>query len=95
MCCGGITGQISWIAVYPSDVIKTRIQQEADRKLRIRDVIRAIYAANGPVGFYSGLAPTLARTFMINTVRLPFFEYVNEKFCPGETSGTVKQQHSD
>ena len=81
MLYGGISGQLSWIAVYPFDVIKTQIQKETTRKLSVSEVTKAIYSVDGTRGFFKGLSPTVARTFMINSVRLPFFEYFNQIFC--------------
>lgn len=51
----------------------------------MREVVRKIYKSAGIKGFYNGLAPTLVRTFLINGVRLPAFEYLNDRYCYSDT----------
>lgn len=47
----------------------------------MREVVQTLYETEGVKGFYRGLSPTLARTFIINSVRLPAFEYLNDRYC--------------
>ena len=33
------------------------------------------------MGFWKGLSPTLARSFVVNGLTLPAFEYMNDRYC--------------
>ena len=47
------------------------------------EVVRHIYASEGALGFFKGFSPTLARSFVVNAVALPVFEYFNDKYNYG------------
>lgn len=48
--------------------------------MTIREVMRRIHTQEGSFGFFKGMSPTLARSFVINSVALPTFEYLNRKY---------------
>jgi len=62
--CGGMAGVVEWTMILPVDTIKTRYTLLADQPLGT--VVRDIYAKGGVRGFYSGMVPTLARSFPAN-----------------------------
>lgn len=76
MWCGGFAGQLSWIVAYPFDVIKTEIQCEMNRKISMREVAREGYKAEGLRFFFKGLSPTLTRSFLVNAITLPVYDYL-------------------
>ena len=43
MWCGGVAGQMSWLAGYPMDIVKTQIQCNDSRKVPIREAVSTIY----------------------------------------------------
>ena len=51
--CGGLSGLSSWFFIYPSDLIKT-IVQDKNNTLAINEIIKKIYNTNGIRGFYRG-----------------------------------------
>lgn len=78
--CAGVAGQASWVVSYPFDIVKTQIQCVENRRVPMREVVRSIYATEGVLGFFKGLSPTLARSFFVNGIALPSFEYLNDRF---------------
>lgn len=59
---GAIAGTVAVTACYPLDLVRTRLttQFEGHEHYRgIRDAFRQIYRQEGPIGFYSGIAPTM------------------------------------
>lgn len=64
--CGGIAGVSLWIAVFPADVIKSRIQiltQGSDKVPGFFETMFQIVRNEGPRALYKGLGPTLVRCF--------------------------------
>ena len=47
------------------------------------EVVRRIYHEQGVLAFFKGMSPTLARSFVVNSVTLPCFEYLNDKYYYG------------
>ena len=59
---GAIAGTIAVTACYPLDLVRTRLttQFEGHEHYRgITDAFKQIYRREGPIGFYSGIAPTM------------------------------------
>ena len=83
MWCGGVAGQCSWMISYPFDIIKTQIQVNETRRVPMLEVIRRIRAEQGMLAFFKGMSPTLARSFVVNSLCLPIFEHLNDKYCYG------------
>lgn len=64
--CGGIAGVSLWIAIFPADVIKSRIQiltQGSDKVPGFFETMFQIVRNEGPRALYKGLGPTLVRCF--------------------------------
>jgi len=62
---GGTAGAMSWLVVYPLDVIKSRIQADTRYK-SIRHCVRQSLTEEGLQVFVRGVAPTLVRAFPTN-----------------------------
>ena len=62
---GGITGCISWIASYPLDLIKTRIQSGEYKTIKQNIQIKNLY---------NGLSICLCRSFLVNSVGFYTYE---------------------
>lgn len=50
------------------------------------EVVRKIYSEQGVLAFFKGMSPTMARSFVVNSVALPGFEWINDKYCYGPDS---------
>lgn len=69
LCAGGLAGMVSWIACYPTDVIKTCIQADDASNPKYKgymDCIRQGYKSNGLKFFFRGLNSTMIRSFPTN-----------------------------
>lgn len=83
---GGLTGMISWLFIFPIDLVKNVYQKEANlgkslgpaKILPYRgalDCVQWIYRQRGWRGFYHGLWPTMWRAFPIHAINLLVYEY--------------------
>lgn len=66
MICGGVGGVALWIAIFPFDVIKSRVQVGTnvnDVSLSFVSMIKKIAREEGIRALYKGLGPTILRTF--------------------------------
>lgn len=62
LVAGGVGGMCLWLAIFPFDLIKSRIQIE-NSKLSLFKMLFKIIREEGPKNLYRGLTPTLIRTF--------------------------------
>lgn len=62
LVAGGVGGTCLWLAIFPFDLIKSRIQIE-NSKLSLSKMLLKIIREEGPKNLYRGLTPTLIRTF--------------------------------
>lgn len=67
---GGIAGEALWLASYPFDVIKSKMQTDgfgANQKYpTMRSCFAQTWAADGARGFVRGIAPTLIRAMPVS-----------------------------
>jgi solute carrier family 25 carnitine/acylcarnitine transporter 20/29 len=67
---GGLAGEALWLASYPFDVVKSKMQTDgfgADQKYKnMRDCFRQVYRGSGVMGFWKGLGPTLLRAMPVS-----------------------------
>ncbi|KAL3878379.1 hypothetical protein ACJMK2_030770 [Sinanodonta woodiana] len=64
--CGGIGGVSLWVAIFPADVVKSRIQVECtvgSVEPTFRAMFMKIFREEGFLALYKGLGPTVLRTF--------------------------------
>lgn len=68
MFSGGFGGACLWMVVYPIDCVKSRIQVHslAGSQEGFRKTFLGIIRTEGFTAFYSGLTPTMIRTFPAN-----------------------------
>ncbi|RYP46527.1 hypothetical protein DL768_007274 [Monosporascus sp. mg162] len=67
---GGLAGEALWLASYPLDVVKSKMQTAGfgpDARYRsMRDCFAQTYRLEGARGFWKGLAPTLLRAMPVS-----------------------------
>ena len=69
----GTAGCLAITVCNPAEVLKTQMQASAGTgadRLSMRDVSREVWQRAGVRGFWSGLQPNLARTFLVNAAEL-------------------------
>lgn len=79
LLAGGLGGTAFWLACYPADVVKSKIQIDSYAAPRYRgmlDCARKVVAAEGAAGLYRGFGPALARSFPANAVCFAAYEAV-------------------
>lgn len=84
MAAGGLAGTMSWLVVYPVDVIKTVTQVATDspvagnlksyKDMNSWEVGVCLYRRYGAKVFFRGLGPTLLRAFPVNATTFFFYE---------------------
>lgn len=65
--CGGLGGVSFWVTIFPADVVKSRVQinpKSELAKLGLMKAIAKIYKEEGFAKLYSGLGPTIVRSFI-------------------------------
>lgn len=77
---GGVAGTSYWLACYPMDVIKARIQAAPDVSPPVYNGVRgaaqAILKEQGWKGFFAGFTPCLVRALPANAACFVAFEFV-------------------
>ncbi|KAI9785871.1 MAG: hypothetical protein M1816_008198 [Peltula sp. TS41687] len=67
---GGLAGEALWIASYPLDVVKSKMQSDGfgdNMKYRnMRDCFAKTWRAEGLPGFWKGIGPTLLRAMPVS-----------------------------
>ncbi|KZT68708.1 mitochondrial carrier [Daedalea quercina L-15889] len=85
LTAGGLAGIAGWIATFPFDVVKTRVQSTLNRApenpyRNTWSTIVASYRNEGLSVFFRGLAPTLIRAIPVNMVTFTTFETIVHAF---------------
>jgi len=67
---GGLAGEMLWLASYPFDVVKSKMQTdgfgEKARYKNMRDCFAQTFKAEGMYGFWRGIGPTLLRAMPVS-----------------------------
>ncbi|EFX89682.1 hypothetical protein DAPPUDRAFT_310330 [Daphnia pulex] len=61
--CGGVGGISLWVAIFPFDVIKSRVQVSNTASQPMMKMLFHIARTEGVMALYNGLGPTVIRTF--------------------------------
>lgn len=80
---GGIAGVVSWLVIYPVDVLKSRIQEDSFVQPKYNgliDCFKKSVASDGWRVLFRGLSPTLLRTFIVSGANFLVYELVSKSF---------------
>ncbi|KAL4703405.1 hypothetical protein ACJJTC_011194 [Scirpophaga incertulas] len=78
MVAGAVGGLVLWTVIFPTDVIKSRVQISNTRQ-KFLNVGYEIIKKEGVLALYNGLKPTLVRTIPATAVLFVVYEY-SKKF---------------
>lgn len=81
LAAGGLAGAVAQTAIYPLDLVKTRLQTfscEDGKKPNIRTMSKEILVHEGPRAFYRGLVPSLLGMIPYAGIDLCAYETLKE-----------------
>ena len=81
---GGLAGEALWIASYPFDVVKSKMQSDGfaggkggeQRYKNMRDCFKQTWRGEGLRGFWKGIGPTLVRAMPVSAGTFAVVELV-------------------
>ncbi|EPZ35890.1 Mitochondrial substrate/solute carrier domain-containing protein [Rozella allomycis CSF55] len=80
MAAGGIAGTLSWLVIFPIDLVKSRVQKDALIKDSVynnfRHALKSSMKIGGFPGLYNGMAATIIRAFPIHSINFLVYEYM-------------------
>ncbi|KDO34231.1 hypothetical protein SPRG_19069 [Saprolegnia parasitica CBS 223.65] len=76
--CGIVAGVVSTIIVHPADVVKTRMQLDA-QAITVRATLRRIYVEEGPRGFLRGVVPRVFKRTFSTALTWSMYEYMSSR----------------
>ncbi|KXS21658.1 mitochondrial carrier [Gonapodya prolifera JEL478] len=85
---GGTCGVLSWLVIFPADLLKSVVQRDAQlppaqrKYMGFRDAFRDIMRVSGVRGLYNGFSATLVRAFPLHSLNFLIYEQVL-KACDG------------
>lgn len=82
LAAGGTAGALAISVFNPAEVVKTQVQTHHGGGLRMRDVISRVWQKDGVAGFWAGLAPNVARTFLVNAAELGTYDEAKTRLRP-------------
>jgi len=65
----------------PTEVLKTQIMTDEGHQT-MAGVVRRVLQSDGILGFWAGLAPNIARTFLVNAAELGTYDQTKEALIP-------------
>jgi solute carrier family 25 ornithine transporter 2/15 len=74
MIAGAAGGVALWTAIFPADVIKSRIQVQSSTR-SMTSVGVEIFQKEGFLALYNGLTPSICRTIPATAVLFVVYEY--------------------
>ena len=78
LLAGGLAGVAFWTALYPADVVKTRMQTQAGHSGALLSSLAMLYKKEGFRAMYRGWGITVVRAFPANAVLLAVYQKVDE-----------------
>mmetsp|Transcript_70432 Transcript_70432/g.228997 ORF Transcript_70432/g.228997 Transcript_70432/m.228997 type:complete len:293 (-) Transcript_70432:35-913(-) len=89
LLAGGTAGALAISVFNPAEVVKTQVQTHREGHLRMRDVIVRVWAKDGLAGFWAGVKPNVARTFLVNAAELGTYDEAKTRLVPYTGEGLL------
>jgi len=83
---GSLSGTCSTLIFQPLDLMKTRIQQQAESRLSMRGVCKNIVAQENILGLWRGVVPSLVRTVPGVGLYFSSMHFMKANLCEGRPS---------
>jgi len=83
---GSLSGTFSTLIFQPLDLMKTRIQQQAELRLSMRGVFKNIVAQENFLGLWRGVIPSLVRTVPGVGLYFSSMHFMKANLCEGRPS---------
>ena len=74
-------GALAITVFNPTEVLKTQIMTNTGHET-MGGVVRRVLRTDGVLGFWAGLAPNIARTFLVNAAELGTYDQTKEALVP-------------
>jgi len=82
LAAGGTAGAIAISIFNPAEVVKTQVQSHHGAGLGMRDIVARVWANDGLLGFWAGVRPNVARTFLVNAAELGTYDEAKSRLTP-------------
>lgn len=83
LLAGGSAGGISIACMNPTEVLKTQMQTgQGKTKISMMDVIRRVHSRDGIAGFWAGVKPNVARTFLVQMSEIGVYDEAKHRVMP-------------
>lgn len=90
LLAGGTAGAIAIAVFNPTEVLKTQVQTSKDA-VGTLSVARQVFAKDGILGFWAGVKPNIARTFLVNAAELGTYDQAKSLIAAFFGAGLVTQ----
>ncbi|KCV69763.1 hypothetical protein H696_04172 [Fonticula alba] len=77
LLCASVSKVVAVVSTYPIQLVKTHLQRERVKHLKISTLLREIFVANGVTGLYRGLGPALLRVLPQSSLTLLAYEQIS------------------
>mmetsp|Transcript_34540 Transcript_34540/g.75390 ORF Transcript_34540/g.75390 Transcript_34540/m.75390 type:complete len:298 (-) Transcript_34540:48-941(-) len=88
LLAGGVAGGISIAVFNPLDVVKTKLQASSMGH-SVSEVARNIWADRGVAGFWAGVQPNIARTFLVCAAELGTYDEAKTRIIAHRGDGVL------
>eukprot|EP00439_Symbiodinium_sp_Y106_P032867 s2867_g3.t3 len=82
LAAGGTAGALAIAVFNPAEVIKTQVQTHTGSGLSMAVVARRVWEQDGIAGFWAGVRPNIARTFLVNAAELGTYDEAKSRLMP-------------
>lgn len=95
LMAGGTAGAVSWIVIYPIDVIKSRMQIDDSKYKNSMDCLRKSVSKEGFGFLYRGLTPTILRAFPVNAATFAVVTWTIRLFSDNNVGESLWRRCTD